>query len=181
MYSHEEHVDDLLDVAHDLIGLPSFPKRAVKCRIVSTLYYALFRELCGSNADALIGTELRKAWGEVFRALRHGNAKQACKRLENMQEFPKEVRAIAYLFEQSQDRRHRADYHPSADFDEVDVQKWCRETRQIIAEFRKVSSEDKRAFAAWILMTGPGVEEMREEHNNTDNSRKTQKGTKKRK
>ncbi len=28
MYSHEEHVDDLLDVAHDLIGLPSFPKRA---------------------------------------------------------------------------------------------------------------------------------------------------------
>ena len=61
MYSHEEHVDDLLDVAHDLIGLPSFPKRAVKCRIVSTLYYALFRELCGSNADALIGTELRKA------------------------------------------------------------------------------------------------------------------------
>ena len=95
--------------------------------------------------------------------------------------FSRGLRAIAYLFEQSQDRRHRADYHPSADFDEVDVQKWCRETRQTIAEFRKVSPEDKRAFAVWILMTGPGVEEMREEHNNADNSRKTQKGVKKRK
>ena len=167
MFTYQDYVDDLLAVADALIDGKSMPdlNRATKCRVVSTLYYALFSELSGSNADAFVGRRLRKAWGEVYRALNHGEARKACRRLKEIQEFPQEIKDFAHTFEQSQDRRRFADYDPSTDFDVVDVQNWCDEIRQVIARFRKVSPEDKCAFAAWVLMHGAGVEAIRKNRN----------------
>ena len=65
MFAYREHVDGLLGVADDLVNAPA-PNRAAKCSAVSRLYYALFSELCGSNAEAFIGSGLRKAWGRCI-------------------------------------------------------------------------------------------------------------------
>ena len=174
MFAYKEYVDGLLRVADGLIKA-SNPDRAAKCSAVSRLYYALFSELCGSNADAFIGLGLRKAWGEVYRGLNHGEARTACKRLKNMKEFPQELREFAHLFEQSQGWRHLADYDPTVDFYAVDIQNWLYETRQIITRFRKVSLEDKRAFAAWVLMHSEGSKAIRKHQSNADGDFKTPK------
>ena len=171
MYAYKNYVDGLLGVAEMLIALPASqirahaaapsPDRAIKCRVVSTLYYALFSELCGSNADALVGNDLRKAWGEVYRALNHKHAKTSCNRAEGMKEFPKAIRAFSGLFERSQRRRLDADYDPSVDFDRVEVETWCRETKRIITMFRRLSKKDRRAFAVWVLMHSEGSRAIR--------------------
>ena len=160
MFDYKKYVDGLLGVADRLINLPR-SNRADQCSAVGRLYYALFSELCGSNAEAFIGSGLRKAWGEVYRGLNHGEARKACNHLKSMKEFPQELREFAHLFGQSQERRHLADYDPFVDFYVVDVQSWLRDTRQAIAQFREVPLEDRRAFAAWVLMRGEGSKAIR--------------------
>ena len=167
MFDYKEYVDGLLGVADRLINLPR-SDRADKCSAVGRLYYALFSELCGSNAEAFIGADLRKAWGEVYRGLNHGEARKACKHLKAIQKFPQEIEDFAHLFEQLQGRRHLADYDPTVDFDESDIQNWLRETRRIIAKFRKVPLEHRRAFAAWVLMRGEGSKAIRKHQSKVD-------------
>ena len=163
MFAYKRDVDDLLVLAGDLMDKkhPHQLNRATKCRAVSTLYYALFSELCGSNADAFVVPGLRKAWGEVYRALEHGNAKKACENIENMQAFPKAVKQFSELFQRLQNHRCLADYDPSIDFDGAEVQNWCFETKQAIAKFRRVSKKDKCAFATWVLMHSKGSKAIR--------------------
>ena len=115
MFDYKKYVDGLLGVADDLVTAPT-PNCADKCSAVGRLYYALFSELCGSNAEAFIGSGLRKAWGEVYRGLNHGEARKACNHLKNMKEFPQKIEDFAHLFGQLQGRRHLADYDPTVDF-----------------------------------------------------------------
>ena len=188
MFDYKKYVDGLLGVADRLINLPhsdrahaaasasqirahataSAPDRADKCSAVGRIYYALFSELCGSNAEAFIGSGLRKAWGEVYRGLNHGEARKACNHLKNMKKFPQELREFAHLFEQLQGRRHLADYDPTVDFDESDIQNWLHETRQAIAQFREVPIKDRRAFAAWVLMRGKDSKVSRKHQREAD-------------
>ena len=177
MFDYREHVDGLLGVADRLINLPPsdcahaatpIPDRAAKCSAVGRLYYALFSELCGSNADAFIGSGLRKAWGDVYRGLNHGGARKACNHLKAMHKFPKKIEDFAHLFGQLQNRRHLADYDPAVDFDESDIQSWLRETRQAITQFRKVPLEDRRAFAAWVLMRDEDSKAIRKRQSEID-------------
>ena len=163
MFAYKRDVDDLLAIAGELVDKkhPHQLNRARKCRAVSTLYYALFSELCGSNADALVVPGLRKAWGEVYRALEHGNAKKACKNIENMQAFPKAVRQFSELFERLQNHRYLADYDPIINFGRGEVQNLHLQTKQAIAKFRRVSKKDKCAFATWVLMHSKGSRAIR--------------------
>ena len=166
MFDYQNYVDGLLALADDLVGKkhPHELGRATKCRAVSTLYYALFSELSGSNADAFVVPGLRKAWGEVYRALEHGNAKKACKSARDVKAFPEAIKDFADEFERLQDHRCLADYDPTIDFDGADIKNWCDETKLAIAEFRKVSKEDKCAFASWVLMHGSGSRAIRHYH-----------------
>ena len=167
MFDYKEYVDGLLGVADRLINLPH-SDRADKCSAVGRLYYALFSELCGSNAEAFIGADLRKAWGEVYRGLNHGEARKACNHMKDMKEFPQDIREFAHLFGQSQGWRHLADYDPTVDFYKSDIQNWLHETRQIITKFREVPLEDRRAFAAWVLMRGEGSKAIRKHQSKVD-------------
>ena len=111
----------------------------------------------------------------MYRGLNHGEARKACKHLKSMKEFPKEIEDFAHLFEQSQDWRHLADYDPTVDFDESDIQNWLRETKRIIAQFREVPLEDRRAFAAWVLMRGEGSKAIRKYQSDARSDSKTPK------
>ena len=166
MFDYQDYVDGLLALAYGLVDTkhPHGLNRATKCRAVSTLYYALFSELSGSNADAFVVSGLRKAWGEVYRALEHGNAKKACKSVRDVKAFSKAIKNFADKFERLQNLRHLADYDPTIDFDGADIKNWCDETKLAIAEFRKVSKEDKCAFASWVLMHGSGSRAIRHYH-----------------
>ena len=167
MFAYREHVDSLLGVADDLVTT-SAQSRTAKRSAVVRLYDALFNELRGSNADAFIGSGLRKAWGDVYRGLNHNEAQKACKPLKAIERFPQEIEDFAYLFGQLQGRRHLAYHDPSVDFYVVEVQNWIRETRRIIAKFRKVPLEDRRAFAAWVLMRGKDSKVSRKHQREAD-------------
>jgi hypothetical protein len=53
------------------------------------------------------------AWGQVFRALEHGFAKNACLQARNLG-LPAAIIAFADAFTALQEQRHQADYDPSA-------------------------------------------------------------------
>ena len=167
MFAYREHVDSLLGVADDLVTT-SAQSRTAKRSAVVRLYDALFNELRGSNADAFIGSGLRKAWGDVYRGLNHNEAQKACKPLKAIERFPQEIEDFAYLFGQLQGRRHLAYHGPSVDFYVVEVQNWIRETRRVIAKFREVPLEDRRAFAAWVLMRGKDSKVSRKHQREAD-------------
>ncbi len=57
---------------------PRRPTQANLRRAVSTAYYAVFHSLAQTAADMLIGRKRTSDWHQVYRALEHGNAKNAC-------------------------------------------------------------------------------------------------------
>ena len=69
---------DLIATARSLTGLdPRKPTQANLRRAVSTAYYAVFHLLARTAADLLIGRTHNSAWHLAYRALEHGNAKNA--------------------------------------------------------------------------------------------------------
>ncbi|MFC4724714.1 hypothetical protein AB6B38_01430 [Glycocaulis abyssi] len=117
-------------------------------------YYALFHCLARSNADLLIGTakasRSNPAWSQTYRALEHGIAKTACKRPE-MTKFPADIQNFASRFVTLQELRHEADYDPDARFAKSGVRQHLADAEASIAGFMAASTNDRRAFAAWVL------------------------------
>ncbi len=63
------------------------PRQSDLKRAVSTAHYALSHAMARNAADMLIGVRPdhpNKAWTQVYRALEHGPAKNACKELRNL-------------------------------------------------------------------------------------------------
>ena len=86
---------DLVQTARRLVesGAPQ-PTQADLRRAVSTAYYALFHCLAGTAADLLTGASRGKEWHQVYRALEHGKARDACRQQAAMRTFPKEIRKV---------------------------------------------------------------------------------------
>jgi uncharacterized protein (UPF0332 family) len=108
---------DLLKAATDLVSSnKGKPRQANLLRAISTTYYALFHVLAKACADLLIGASRAArsegAWRQVYRALDHGQAKNACKNKDQMERLPQELQDFAILFISMQEKRHKADYHP---------------------------------------------------------------------
>ena len=62
------------------------PRQADLKRAISTAYYALFHAMAKDAADMLVGVGADrpdKAWTQLYRALQHGDAKNAIKLAEN--------------------------------------------------------------------------------------------------
>lgn len=74
--------DDLIATARRLARANAKkPRQAELRRAVSTAYYALFHALARNCADLFVGTgdaRSKGAWSQVYRALEHGFAKNAC-------------------------------------------------------------------------------------------------------
>jgi hypothetical protein len=145
----------LLGAAHRLAsagrGRPAQPylKRAV-----STAYYALFEALARECADSLVGTGRARGtstWGQVYRALEHGFAKNACSQAKNLS-LPASIVASADTFTALQEQRHQADYDPTARFSRADVIDLINSAETAIRSLRSATRVERRDFAVLVLL-----------------------------
>jgi uncharacterized protein (UPF0332 family) len=128
-------------------------------RAISTAYYALFHCLAKCCADLLVGTvsanRSDEAWTQVYRALMHGETKNACLNDRIIAQFPQEIQDFANHFVTMQIKRHEADYHPEGKHYKSDVQTDIAAAEAVIRDFAAVSIKDRRAFAVWVLFKPP--------------------------
>ena len=152
----------LLKVADDLLHMNKRRSQEAHLRrALSSIYYALFHFLAQSCADSFIGTQgaknrSHKAWQQVYRALDHGAAKNACEAAKNMN-FPQSIKKYASLFVEYQKKRHDADYNPYANtendgFTKADILDMIDQAEKAIEGMKTASPSDLKAFAAFILL-----------------------------
>ena len=110
--------DDLLDQAGELIhkSEPNSTQAGFR-RAVSTAYYALFHLLISETALNWSRDSSRGAFGRMFD---HGLMRKASQRILDRRLFPfagedpalvNNLKTVAQMFVQLQDKRHIADYH----------------------------------------------------------------------
>jgi hypothetical protein len=92
-----------------------------------------------------------EAWKQVYRALEHGNAKNACKNQAVMKRFPKAIEDFGNKFLEMQLKRHVADYDPDGKFYKSAVLQDILDAETVIRAFRAAPTKDRRAFAAFVL------------------------------
>lgn len=148
---------DLLKSADDLIAASNGrPRQTNLRRAISTAYYALFHCLAKCCANLLIGgpgaARSSGAWHQVYRALDHGFAKNACKKNDKIALFPQEIQDFANAFVIMQEKRHSADYDPKGTFYKSDVALQIEITKVVVEDFEKAALKDRRAFAAFVLL-----------------------------
>lgn len=132
----------------------SKPSQANLRRAVSSAYYALFHCLAGASADLLVGgssaTRSRHAWRQVYRALEHGTAKNACKN-GLVAQFPQQIEDFANAFVLLQTKRHDADYDPFVRLTKSAVVQDIATARRVVSDFSQAPIKDRRAFCAFVL------------------------------
>ena len=149
--------NDLLAAARLLAGSPGGPPptQASLRRAVSTTYYALFHCMAENCADMLVGQpgsgRSDPAWCQAYRALQHGTAKQRSGQ-GLIYRFPIEIQDFAKQFALMQGRREAADYNPTGTFEKSAVIEDIDLTSEVIAQFRRASERDRRAFAVYVLL-----------------------------
>jgi uncharacterized protein (UPF0332 family) len=144
---------DLIQIAKDLANSSrGKPKQAHLRRAMSTIYYSMFHTLAQCCADMLIGgAGSKSAWKQVYRALDHGPAKNACNNQAMMAKFPKHIQDFANMFWQTQVKRHDADYDPTKKFTKSEVVNDINAIEVTIINFENAAAKDKRAFSALVL------------------------------
>ena len=123
-------------------------------RATSTVCQALFHCMAKSCADALVGRKVTETteteWRRVYLGLDPHSARQACTH-PAIASFPENIRGIARLFVESQDRRHAADRDPHGEWFKSEVQDRIATARQAIQAFEDADLRAKRAFAVHLL------------------------------
>jgi len=157
--------DGFLETARGLIpNKRRKPTQANLRRAISTSYYAVFHALAKVCADSLVGATKskrpNKAWVEVYRGLTHGLCKEACTNASGIA-FPPAIHDFADAFVQLQDARHMADYDPMVRPTKEQAQFYAELADQSIKALRSAPSNDRKAFAAWVLITSRGAKEAR--------------------
>jgi len=145
----------LVDVAYRLAtASPRRPAQSYLKRAVSTAYYAAFEALAQECADSLIGAgplRASAAWVQVYRALEHGLAKNACLQARNLSLASGIVR-FAEAFAVLQEQRHLADYDPAARFTREDAIDLIAQADEAIRSLRSASKVERRGFAVLVLL-----------------------------
>lgn len=129
------------------------PRQSDLKRAISTAYYALFHEIARTNADRLIGVGANradKAWRHTYRALNHGEAKNACAQLQNLG-FPAALVQVGQAFRTLQEQRHSADYDPTYRVSRADAQAAIALADTGITNLKTAVKKDQIAFAVQML------------------------------
>ena len=145
---------DLIATARSLSELdPRRPKQANLRRAVSTAYYAVFHSLAHVAADLIVGRGRthNAAWHRVYRALEHGNAKNACLDKLAMTKFPHGIQDFADTFVDLQEARHQADYSYEFTYDRENTLAKIDKAANAIDQLKEVSIEHRRGLVAHLL------------------------------
>jgi hypothetical protein len=133
------------------------PRQVDLKRAVSATYYAMFHALAKECADTIAGTGPQRsdpAWVQVYRALEHGVAKNACKQARN-KGIPPEIVKFAETFVALQEERHAADYDPQSFYARAAVSTLVADAAQAIDDLGQVARAHRRAFVALVLLREP--------------------------
>lgn len=133
------------------------PRQVDLKRAVSAAYYAMFHAMAKECADMIAGTGRHRsdaAWVQVYRALEHGVAKNACKQARS-KGFPSQIVTFAETFVALQEERHTADYHPQSLYARAAVTTLVADAAQAIADLGQATRSDRRAFVALVLLREP--------------------------
>lgn len=145
----------LISVAYELASAnPGRPSQPHLKRAVSTAYYAMFYDLAQSCADLLIGAGAARneePWVQVFRAIDHGPARNACNQSGNAG-FSTGVVLFANTFVALQEERHKADYDPTVRYRREDVLNLVEEAERGIRSLAAAPRLERRAFAVTVLL-----------------------------
>lgn len=134
------------------------PRETNLRRAVSTTYYALFHALATCCADTLVGgpssNRSEGAWTQVYRSLRHGDARPRCSNQRMVQELPSDIQGFARLFVEMQIARHEADYNPNLDFEfyKGSVLQNIIDAECQLDRLGEAPLRNRRAFAVYVLM-----------------------------
>ena len=90
-------------------------------------------------------------WVRICRALNHGRAREACRKVADMRSSRTEIQEFASHFAELQDLRHRADYDPVATFRKSDVLHLIAGARAVLERFERADRRDRRTFATVVL------------------------------
>ena len=143
---------DLIETARGLTALSRRrPTQANLRRAVSTAYYAVFHCLARAAADLLIGRSRGVAWHQVYRALNHGDARNACQNKKAMIDFADQIQFFAATFVALQDARHQADYGLERRYEKLDVLAAIDRAETAIALFEQADRQQLRTFATAVL------------------------------
>ena len=145
---------DLLTTAREMVGSARRrPSQVVLKREISTCYYALFHALAGTCAESLVGGKRAgqgtEPWRHLYRALNHGTAKDACKRIDSS--FLQPIQDFAGAFVRLQGKRHAADYDPAYRAFKSDVLMDIEASEGFIRRLWACPAKDRQAFAVWVL------------------------------
>jgi hypothetical protein len=104
-------------------------------------------------ADILVGVGADRpnaAWAQVYRALQHGEAKNACLQVRNLG-FSAGIVTCAEAFVLLQERRHSADYDPDHRVLRADALRAIGLAEDAIRALGSAPRKDRKAFAVLLL------------------------------
>ena len=133
------------------------PRQMDRKRAFSAAYYAMFHALAKECADTIAGpgrARSQAAWVQVYRALEHGIAKNACKQTRN-KGLPPRIVQFAETFVTLQEERHAADYDPQSVYSRPAASAPVSNAAQAIADLGRAAQADRRAFVALVLLREP--------------------------
>ncbi len=149
----------LIAIARLLAAAPDYgerrgrPQQIQLRKAVSAAYYAMFHALAKSNADTLIGVSPPfrglPAWTQTYRALDHGFVRGQISR--GLTAFAPEIQDFGDAFVALQEKRHRADYDPDAEFSRSDAVFLIDRAEVSIRGFEATEPTQRKAFAAHVL------------------------------
>lgn len=101
-------------------GMPAAPEADLR-RSISTSYYALFHRILQVMTDFLVGEDMQGSdeYVKLYRSFSHTALAKSCKTINTRQTGGNrdDIRTIAAVFVDAQNRRHDADYDPEKFFD----------------------------------------------------------------
>lgn len=153
------NVEHLLELAERLIATDVKRPRSTDLRCaVSNAYYAMFHALAGRCADQFVGGSRRtsESWRRVYRALQHGDAKNALNQVATRRLDPA-VDRFAVAFTLLQEARHVADYDPRQfPHAKRQVTAFVGQARSAISGLNSLKSELMSELAAIVLLRNRG-------------------------
>lgn len=159
--------DHLLDLAEALLKPPSpgAPRQAGLRRAVSSAYYGVFHFTLTRACDEFIGVSKRSTpeYRLCYRSIEHGRIREVCADaakpkmpLKYKAYLPAamlgaEIQAFSEAFIDLQEKRHAADYDPSARFRLLDARVTVETARTALRRFGDAPGDDCRTFLALLL------------------------------
>jgi hypothetical protein len=164
--------DHLLDQAAALLRLypGRRPRQTEIRRAISAAYYALFHFTLNKASDEFVGVRHRATpqYALAYRSISHAGLRDQCllvtkttipdrlKPFVPPAGFGRDLRIFGTTLPELQDKRHLADYDPSANFVRAEAESMIAFAALGMARFASADPAERRAFLALLLFPARG-------------------------